>query len=128
MLAESPWTHCAVIGMCTIRIYDVKHHVYLLGSLYLIVLMASVDAKLHSEVTKKRERLTCVSSLIHAVGGVSAIKSINEGTTSGKRNNWPIRSRCLMTSAVSRLLSPFLIGRMFLREPSWKYSAKLVGS
>ena len=25
-------------------------------------------------------------------------------------------------------LSPFLIGRMFLREPSWKYSAKLVGS
>ena len=27
-----------------------------------------------------------------------------------------------------RSLSPFLIGRMFLREPSWKYSAKLVGS
>ena len=27
-----------------------------------------------------------------------------------------------------RLLSPFLIGRMFLREPSWKYSEKLVGS
>ena len=26
------------------------------------------------------------------------------------------------------VLSPFLIGRMFLREPSWKYSAKLVGS
>ena len=26
------------------------------------------------------------------------------------------------------LLSPFLIGRMFLREPSWKYSVKLVGS
>ena len=25
-------------------------------------------------------------------------------------------------------LSPFLIGRMYLREPSWKYSAKLVGS
>ena len=25
-------------------------------------------------------------------------------------------------------VSPFLIGRMFLREPSWKYSAKLVGS
>ena len=25
-------------------------------------------------------------------------------------------------------LSPFLIGRMFLREASWKYSAKLVGS
>ena len=25
-------------------------------------------------------------------------------------------------------LSPVLIGRMFLREPSWKYSAKLVGS
>ena len=25
-------------------------------------------------------------------------------------------------------LSPFLTGRMFLREPSWKYSAKLVGS
>ena len=23
--------------------------------------------------------------------------------------------------------SPFLIGRMFVREPSWKYSAKLVG-
>ena len=26
------------------------------------------------------------------------------------------------------MLSPFLIGRMFLREPSWKYSAKLFGS
>ena len=26
------------------------------------------------------------------------------------------------------VLSPFLIGWMFLREPSWKYSAKLVGS
>ena len=25
-------------------------------------------------------------------------------------------------------LSSFLIGRMFLREPSWKYLAKLVGS
>ena len=25
-------------------------------------------------------------------------------------------------------LSPFLIGRMFLRESSWKYSAKLAGS
>ena len=27
-----------------------------------------------------------------------------------------------------KVLSPFLIGRMFLREPSWKYSANLVGS
>ena len=27
-----------------------------------------------------------------------------------------------------KALSPFLIGRMFLREPSWKYPAKLVGS
>ena len=26
------------------------------------------------------------------------------------------------------LLSPFLIGRMFLRKPSWKYTAKLFGS
>ena len=26
------------------------------------------------------------------------------------------------------LTSPFLIGRMFVREPSWKYSAKLIGS
>ena len=25
-------------------------------------------------------------------------------------------------------LSPFLIGQMFVREPSWKYSANLVGS
>ena len=34
-------------------------------------------------------------------------------------------SRC---SAVSvSTLSPFLIGRMFLREPSWKYSANLFG-
>ena len=24
-----------------------------------------------------------------------------------------------------KALSPFLIGRMFLREPSWKYSSKL---
>ena len=28
----------------------------------------------------------------------------------------------------SDTLSPFLIGRTFLREPSWKYSAMLVGS
>ena len=34
-----------------------------------------------------------------------------------------------MTQAGCRLyLSPFLIGHMFLREPSWKYSAKLAGS
>ena len=26
------------------------------------------------------------------------------------------------------VLCPFLIGRMFVREPSWKYSANLVGS
>ena len=26
------------------------------------------------------------------------------------------------------VLSPFLIGRMFVREPSWKYSANLAGS
>ena len=25
-------------------------------------------------------------------------------------------------------LSPFLIARMFVHEPSWKYSVKLVGS
>ena len=25
-------------------------------------------------------------------------------------------------------LSPFLVGRMFVREASWKYSANLVGS
>ena len=30
--------------------------------------------------------------------------------------------------ALQGTLSPFLIGRMFVREPSWKYSAKLVGS
>ena len=30
--------------------------------------------------------------------------------------------------SVSDALSPSLTGRMFLREPSWKYSAKLVGS
>ena len=63
MLAESPSTHCAVIVMCTIQIYDVKHHVYLLGPPYLIVPMASVDVKLHSDVTKKRGRLTdCIVS------------------------------------------------------------------
>ena len=28
-------------------------------------------------------------------------------------------------SMADKCLSPFLIGRMFLREPSWKYSAKL---
>ena len=27
-----------------------------------------------------------------------------------------------------KALSPFLIGRMFVREPSWEYSANLVGS
>ena len=31
-------------------------------------------------------------------------------------------------SMAAKGLSPFLIGRMFLREASWKYSAKLVGS
>ena len=34
--------------------------------------------------------------------------------------------KCITTRRLP--LSPFLIGRMFLREPSWKYSAKLVGS
>ena len=29
---------------------------------------------------------------------------------------------------ISDLLSPFLTGRMLLREPIWKYPAKLVGS
>ena len=33
--------------------------------------------------------------------------------------------RCVLTWPV---LSPFLIGRMFVREPSWKCSANLVGS
>ena len=31
-------------------------------------------------------------------------------------------------SSHERAVSPFLIGRMFLREPSWKYSANLFGS
>ena len=31
-------------------------------------------------------------------------------------------------TAVWKVLSPFLIGRMFVREPNWKYSANLVGS
>ena len=35
---------------------------------------------------------------------------------------------CLGSGLNFACLSPFLIGRMFLREPSWKYSAKLVGS
>ena len=34
----------------------------------------------------------------------------------------------LLCNTFSWPLSPFLIGRMFLREPSWKYSAKLAGS
>ena len=33
-----------------------------------------------------------------------------------------------LQNTASALLSPFLIRRTFLREPSWKYSAKLVGS
>ena len=39
--------------------------------------------------------------------------------------------RCVTVHVACSLywvLSPYLIGRMFLREPSWKYSAKLVGS
>ena len=35
---------------------------------------------------------------------------------------------CELVWPSGQALSPFLIGRMFLREPSWKYSAKLVGS
>ena len=36
------------------------------------------------------------------------------------------RQNCVKVE-VAVLGSPFIIGRMFLREPSWKYSAKLVG-
>ena len=36
------------------------------------------------------------------------------------------RLSCRLPPLVARhILSPFLIGRMFLREPSWKYSSKL---
>ena len=36
--------------------------------------------------------------------------------------------RRIFPTRFAKALSPFLIGRMFLREPSWKYSAKLFGS
>ena len=36
--------------------------------------------------------------------------------------------RYSVTTKMIPALSPFLIGRMLVREPSWKYSANLVGS
>ena len=36
--------------------------------------------------------------------------------------------RYTVTTRMILALIPFLIGRMFVREPSWKYSANLVGS
>ena len=47
----------------------------------------------------------------------------------GHRNAPPLPGTCVQPGRPSgKALSPFLIGRMFLREPSWKYSAKLFGS
>ena len=37
-------------------------------------------------------------------------------------------SCCEPVGSSGKALSPFLTGRMFVREPSWKYSANLVGS
>ena len=37
-------------------------------------------------------------------------------------------SACEPVWPSGKTLSPFLIGRMFVREPSWEYSANLVGS
>ena len=39
-----------------------------------------------------------------------------------------INLRFLWMESNTSTLSPFLTGRMFVREPSWKYSANLVGS
>ena len=38
-----------------------------------------------------------------------------------------ITDAVLKLSPAKEPLSPFLIGRMFVREPSWKYLANLVG-
>ena len=38
------------------------------------------------------------------------------------------RSTCEPVWPSGKALSPFLTGRMFVREPSWKFSAKLAGS
>ena len=39
-----------------------------------------------------------------------------------------LRHHSSTTAVFSYAISPFLTGRMFVREPSWKYSAKLGGS
>ena len=50
----------------------------------------------------------------------------SEGSTADTARKRP--ERPWTAARTMEVLSPFLIGRMFLREPSWKYSAKLVGS
>ena len=50
----------------------------------------------------------------------------SEGSTTDTARKRP--ERPWTAARTMEVLSPFLIGRMFLREPSWKYSAKLVGS
>ena len=57
-------------------------------------------------------------------GGGGGRKS--EGSTADTARKRP--QRPWTTARTMEVLSPVLIGRMFLREPSWKYSAKLVGS
>ena len=57
---------------------------------------------------------------------------LEKGAVGGRGERWGggahSTQRLLAHCLCLCCLSPFLIGRMFLREPSWKYSAKLVGS
>ena len=64
--------------------------------------------------------------------GQSLFQATEQHLNSTKR--WKMRCRILISLwlccsvLLVCALSPFLIGRMFLREDSWKYSANLVGS
>ena len=52
---------------------------------------------------------------------VNCCHSLNRERESARKGGEPVWPS-------GRALSPFLIGQMFVREPSWKYSANLVGS
>ena len=72
--------------------------------------------------TRARARILAhINTYIHIAGGGGG-----GGGEQGKHFLFqlPLDPQCAQTC----MLSPFLIGRMFLREPSWKYSANLVGS
>ena len=74
---------------------------------------------------------TCVPRPHHNQSTVCPTAPLKSTVSSAKRD---INKYCVERKGrepmwpSGKALSPFLIGRMFLREAGWKYSAKLVGS